>query len=283
MRAMSETSKSDAVASESSSRRDFFSITGSSVLATASLLVQSQPSIAASIDYSSAKVLVLGGSGFVGSEVCKKLKALGVDYVATSRDGRGDTKALDFTNSAVNIATEVESLAKGCTAVISCIGAINTVDDEVVNSGTGLASLGAKAAGVKNFVYIGVAPEVRESAKGIAFLEKYLDGKQFSEDTIRSNFSSDCTIIEPTFIYGGDKFGLNPPRVADGYGNLVEGLLSSSPLRAAASISPGIIKVALEPPVKVGTVASAAVSAAFGLTQSTLDTYDKINAASNLL
>lgn len=282
MKAMSETSNSEAVESQSS-RRDFFSLTGSSVLASASLLVKSQPSIAAGVDYSNAKVLVLGGSGFVGSEVCKKLRALGVDYVATSRDGRGDTKALDFTNSAVNIATEVESLAKGCTAVISCIGAINTVDDDVVNSGTGLASLGAKAAGVKNFVYIGVAPEVRDSAKGITFLEKYLNGKQFSENTIKSNFPSEYTIIEPTFIYGGDKFGVNPPRVADGYGKLVEGLLSSSPLRTAASISPGLIKVALEPPVKVGAVAGAAVSGALGLTQSTLDTYDKINTASNLL
>lgn len=282
MKAMSEASNSEAVESQSS-RRDFFSLTGSSVLASASLLVKSQPSIAAGVDYSNAKVLVLGGSGFVGSEVCKKLRALGVDYVATSRDGRGDTKALDFTNSAVNIATEVESLAKGCTAVISCIGAINTVDDDVVNSGTGLASLGAKAAGVKNFVYIGVAPEVRDSAKGITFLEKYLNGKQFSENTIKSNFPSEYTIIEPTFIYGGDKFGVNPPRVADGYGKLVEGLLSSSPLRTAASISPGLIKVALEPPVKVGAVAGAAVSGALGLTQSTLDTYDKINTASNLL
>lgn len=252
---------------QSSSRREFFSVTGSSILAASSLLVKPDPSMATSTDYSSAKVLVLGGSGFVGSEVCKQLKALGIDFVATSRDGRGDTKALDFTNSAVNIATEVEELAKGCTAVISCIGAIGTADDGVVNSGTGLAAIGAKAAGVKNFVYISVAPEVRASAKGIKFLEKYMEGKQFSEDTIKDNFAVGYTIIEPTFIFGGDKFALNPPRVADGYGKLVEGLLSTGPFRFAADISPGIIGVALEPPVKVSAVAGAAVSGSLGLTQ----------------
>ena len=281
VRAMSVSPTDDEM--QTPSRRDFFTLTGSSILATASLVAQAQPSVAVTGDYSGAKVLVLGGSGFVGSEVCKQLKTLGVDYIATSRDGRGGTKALDFTNSGIIVATEVESLAKGCTAVISCIGSIGTSDDEVVNSGTGLAALGAKAAGVNNFVYISVAPEVRESAKGVGFVEKYMAGKKFSEETIKSNFPSGSTIIEPTFIYGGDKFAINPPRVADGYGKLVEGLLSSGPFRAAASISPGIIGVALEPPVKVSAVAGAAVSGALGLTQTTLDTYDKINEAAKLI
>ncbi len=270
---------------QTTSRRDFFALTASSTLAASTIMMNPTTAVAAAADYSNAKVLVLGGSGFVGTEVCKQLKSLGVDYVATSRDGRGGTTALDFTNTSVNIASQVEELAKGfgCTAVISCIGSIGTSDDEVVNSGTGLAAVGAKAAGVKNFVYISVAPEVRGVAKGVSFLEKYMAGKQFSEDTIvGSNFDA-YTLIEPTFIYGGDKFAINPPRVADGYGKLVEGVLSSSPLRFAASVTPGIIQVALEPPVKVSAVAGAAVSGSLGLAQTTLDTYDKINAASKLI
>jgi uncharacterized protein YbjT (DUF2867 family) len=270
--------------SAAATRRDFFTKSSSVIaVATASLLVNPEESVAA--DYSNAKVLVLGGSGFVGTQVCSQLDKLGIQYVATSRNGRDNTKALDFTDSSINVSTQVEAIAKdfGCTAVISCIGAIGTSDDELVNSGTGLAAIGAKAAGVNTFVYISVAPEVRDSAKGISFLQQYMTGKQFSENTIKSNFES-YTLIEPTFIYGGDKFAINPPRVADGYGKLVEGLLSSGPFRAAASISPGIIGVALEPPVKVGAVAGAAVSGALGLSQlATLDTYDKINDASKLI
>ncbi len=266
------------------SRRNFFTLSGSTMLAASSLLLQPSPSNAAGEDYSKAKVLVLGGSGFVGSQVCNQLQSLGIEYIATSRDGRDGTKALDFTNSAINISTEVENLAKGCTAVISCIGAIGTPADDIVNAGTGLAALGAKAAGVQNFVYVSVAPEVRDSAKGISFLEKYMTGKTFSEDTIKSSTFGSYTLIEPTFIYGGDKFALNPPRVADFYGKIVEAVLSSGPFRAAASVSPGIIGVALEPPVKVGAVAGAAVSGALGLVPSNaLDTYDKINEASKLI
>jgi uncharacterized protein YbjT (DUF2867 family) len=264
-----------------SSRRGFMDIAGTSIIAAASLAVK--PELASASDYSGSKVLVLGGTGFVGSEVCKKLKSLGVDVIATSRDGRDGTLALDFGDSSIDVAKRVEEMAKGCTGVVSCIGSIGTPNDKVVNSGTGLSSIGAKAAGVKNFVYISVAPEVRDASKGLSFLKDYMDGKAFSEDSIKNNFADGYTIIAPTFIYGGDKFAINPPRVADGYGRLVEGVLSSGPFRFAAGISPGIIGVALEPPVKVGDVAGAAVAGALGLSASVLDTYDEINEAALLI
>jgi len=263
-----------------SSRRGFLEIAGTSI-ATAAIL--SAPNPACASEYS-GKVLVLGGTGFVGKEVCQKLKALGVDYIATSRDGRDGTIALDFTDVSVDISSKVQEMAKDCTAVISCVGAIGTTEDvKVANKGTGLASYGAKTAGVKKFVYISVAPEVKESVKGISALDNYMEGKAFSEDAIKNNFADGYTIIAPTFIYGGDKFGVNPPRVAASYGRLVEGLLSSGPFRAAASISPGFIGVALEPPIKVSSVAGAAVAGALGLSQPVLDTYDKINEAAGLL
>jgi len=59
--------------------------------------------------------------------------------------------------------------------------------------------------------------------------------------------------------------------------------LSSGPFRAAASIAPGFIGVALEPPINVSSVAGAAVAGALGLSQSILDTYDEINEAAGLL
>merc|ERR1712118_65186 len=141
-----------------SSRRGFMGTAGSALIAAAACV--GKPDLAIGADYS-GKVLVLGGTGFVGSEVCKQLKALGVDVVATSRDGRDGTLALDFSDSSVDATKTVEGMAKGCTAVISCVGSIGTSNDKLVNSGTVLSSIGAKAAGVKRFVYISVAPEVR--------------------------------------------------------------------------------------------------------------------------
>lgn len=233
------------------------------------------------------KVLVLGATGFVGSQVCAKLKSLGIEVVGTSRNGRDGTYKLDFADSSTLVTKAVEELSSGCQAVISCVGSIGTPNDGVVNGGSGLAALGAKSAGVQRFVYISVAPEVRESTQNLSFLKDYMAGKTSSENFIKQNFGGDGNtsymLIEPTFIYGGDKFQVNPPRVADGYGKLVETVLSSGLFRAAASVSPGIIGIALEPPVSVNDVAGAAVAGALGYSVNVLDTYDKIREASSSL
>jgi nucleoside-diphosphate-sugar epimerase len=233
---------------------------------------------------SNEKVLVLGGTGMVGSEVVRQLKSQGVDVISTSTDGRDGTISLDFTQP--DLASKVESLAKGCTAVISCVGVIGTENDAIVNAGTGVAAQAAKAAGVQRFSYISVAPEVREFGKGFDFLQSYMEGKASSEAAIASAFGNGAyTLIEPTFIYGGDKFALKPPRVASGYGQIIESILSSAPLRAATNIAPdGFIKIALEPPVSATSVANACVASALGKSSvSVLDTYDKIMEASKLL
>jgi uncharacterized protein YbjT (DUF2867 family) len=228
------------------------------------------------------KVLVLGGSGFVGSQVVEILRGIGIDTVATSRYGRDGTVALDFTQP--NVDKKVEQLAAGCTAVISCVGAIATKNDLAVNSGTGVAAQAAKAAGVKRFVYITVAPEVKEFARDIDFLKDYMAGKTFSRDAVLAVFGQDAVLIEPTFIYGGGAFELNPPRVAKNYGKFIESILTASPIRnIERALSPGFIKIAFEPPIPVEDVANAAVAGALGKTQHILDSYDKIKQASSLL
>jgi NADPH:quinone reductase-like Zn-dependent oxidoreductase len=279
---------------ENSSRRTFFRESFSSFVlplvvsgvTTASSLVNN-PLVANADDVQSlsqrpTKVLVLGGSGFVGSRVVKKLKAQGVEVLSTSTNGRDGTIAFDATQKDIAIVNEIESLSKGCTAVISCIGSIGTPNDNSINAATGLAAKGAKAAGVDRFVYISVAPEVKEFAKGIDFLKDYMEGKTFSQDAIESNFPNGKHVfIEPTFIYGGDSFSVNPPRVASFYGEFIETLLSSGIVRGITNVSTGFIKIALEPPVSVDSVSAAACNAATGkISTDVLDTYDKIIKAS---
>lgn len=280
---------------EGSSRRTFFRDSISSIalpllvsgLATTSGLT-GNPIVANADDApipsspKPSKVLVLGGSGFVGSRVVSKLKAQGVEVVSTSTNGRDGTIAFDATKSGIDIANEIESLSKGCTAVISCIGSIGTPDDKAINAATGLAAKGAKAAGVERFVYISVAPEVKEFAQGIDFLKDYMEGKSFSQDSVESNFPGGSHVfIEPTFIYGGDSFSVSPPRVASFYGEFIETLLSSGIVRGITNVSSGFVKIALEPPVSVNAVSAAAYNAATGkLSTDVLDTYDKIKEAS---
>jgi nucleoside-diphosphate-sugar epimerase len=197
----------------------------------------------------------------------------------TSRDGRDGTVACD-----INDADKIKSLAEGCTAVISCVGAIGTEQDKVVNAGTATAATAAKAAGVERFVYITVAPEVKEFAKDIDFLKGYMEGKTESRETVLKLFGDKATLIEPTFIYGGGSFELNPPRVASFYGKFIEAILSSNPIRSIDRVvSPGFIKIALEPPVPVEAVANAAIAGALGRAPPILDTYDSIKAVATLI
>lgn len=254
------------------SRRTF--LTTLTTLSTTTLLPK--PSIA-----ETPKILVLGGTGLVGSEICTQLKKKGLPYIATSRDGRDNTLAFDALTSK-DIVQDVKMLCEGCTAVISTIGSINTSNDYKVNSSGGYAAIAAKESGIKNFVYISVSPEVRNSIKGLNLLQEYMSGKTFSESTITSNFDSYC-IIQPTFIYGGDAFGINPPRVTKSYGGLVENVLSSGLFRALEGVSPGLIGVALKPPVSAERVASAAIAGALGYKSGVLDGYDAINSAASLL
>lgn len=282
----------------SESRRDFVK-SASFVLVPAIL---SAPVNAAG----SEKVLVLGGTGFVGSRVVELLQQKGIQYVATSTNGRDGTVALDITSP--DLKQDIEKLVKDCTVVISCVGVIGSPIDREVNAGTGIVASSAKQAGVQRFVYITVSPEVADFAEGIDFLKGYLEGKASSRKEILDNFGSNAVLIEPTvsnktvspiwyfntskspsnpfrqFIYGGGSFELNPPRVASFYGSFIEGLLSSGPLRTVDRLlSPGIIKIALEPPVPVEGIAAAAVAGALGRTSSILDTYDKIKGAGNSL
>jgi len=92
-----------------------------------------------------------------------------------------------------------------------------------------------------------------------------------------------CRKSSRTFIYGGDSFSVNPPRVASFYGEFIESLLSSGPVRGITKVSSGFVKIALEPPVSVDSVSAAACNAATGkIDIDVLDTYDKIKKASQV-
>ncbi|KAJ1445625.1 hypothetical protein M885DRAFT_453401, partial [Pelagophyceae sp. CCMP2097] len=234
-----------------------------------------------------AKVLVLGGDGFVGSRVCAALAAQGCAVVAASRTLDAALPAgvafapLDLT--APGAADEVARLSAGCVAVVSCVGAIGTPLDLQVNGATGLVAVAAKKAGVSKFVYVSVAPDVHAALGSVGALQPYFEGKASSEAAISAAFGADATFLRPTFIYGGDAFNVNPPRVASAYGAFVEAALSTPLLRFAAGVSPGLISVALEPPVSVDAVAAAAAAAALGKGAGGFDDHDAIVALAAML
>jgi uncharacterized protein YbjT (DUF2867 family) len=239
------------------------------------------------------KVVVIGGSGFVGTRVCEQLVGRGVSVVSISRGGR-PASAAPWADKVEWVAADAGMDSKalndamaGASAAISAAGVIfgNGLEaDRANNARPNVAATdAASAAGVSRYVYVSVSGSV-EPVVAPLLGGGYFLGKQDAETEILGKFgASNSLIIKPTFIYGGNAFGLSPPRVNGAYGGLVDVALSSGPIRALAGISPGPLKLVLEPPVSVDAVAAAAVAGALGLASGSVDGHDAIAAAAKLL
>merc|ERR1712050_580287 len=244
------------------------------------------------------KVTVVGGTGFVGSRVCQRLVEAGCEVTSVSKSGsvpkwcasEAWTQNVKWVaNNLVRGPRETLENAIGAPdAIISCVGAIG-FDVQGLRLGNGKANEEvarcAKKPEVGRFIYVSVSSEVADAAGDL--LPGYFQGKAIAEQAIIDAVGpSGAIFIKPTFIYGGDGFGLFPPRVSTGYGAKVEDLLSKAPIQKIADILPGfagLIKVALRPPVSVDAVAASCVRAALGLVdESVLDGTVSINAAADL-
>lgn len=248
------------------------------------------------------KVTVVGGTGFVGSRVCQQLVSKGASVTSVSKTGTvpkwcaGEPWTSDVNWVSVDLLTGDEmalDMAVGKPdAIVSCVGVVGT-DREKLEEGNGAANVAAFASAkrggrIKRSAFVSVASEVSacEEKWLPEFFGGYFEGKRMSEEAARDAVDGDvtqaCIIVRPTFIYGGDTFGLLPPRVNFEYGSGVEELLSLGVFKVLADILPGLIKVALRPPSSVDAVAAACASAALGEIQGgVLDGASEINSATN--
>ena len=225
------------------------------------------------------KITVVGGTGFVGSRVCRSLIEKGAVVKSVSKTGNIPAwcKDDDWTNNVEWIAADLlegteDSLDAAIGApdcLVSCLGVIGN-DPEVLRQGNGKANCAAFASAkrggkVKRAVFVSVSSEVVACQENWLpdFFEGYFSGKKMAEecalDAVGGDSSQLC-LVKPTFIYGGDSFGFLPPRVTTEYGSFIEELLFK--FKLLADLTPGLIKVALRPPSSVNAVADACVSAA---------------------
>ena len=229
----------------------------------------------------STEVTVFGGGGFVGSRVCKLLVEKGASVTSISKSGivpkwcRDEpwTKKVEW-KSADLLSGDDSGLDRAVgnpDAVVSCVGVVGTDRDKLLK-GNGDANVSAfnsskRGGKLKRAVYISVGSEV-DACKDKwlpEFMKGYFEGKIIAEraaiDAVGGDSKKVC-LVKPTFIYGGTEFGLFPPRVNFEYGSAVEELLMLPPFKVLADVSPGLIKVALRPPVCVDSVATACAKAA---------------------
>ena len=158
-------------------------------------------------------ILLIGGSGFLGTEIRKQLKHRDIPYVATAttqkvdaRDGEEfvslDLTASDSEEQFYNLIVATTKQQHGSNnnrkkkvAVISAMGSIGTNQDEKVNAALSRAIRGAYRINkdnyeeeeedenekiVERFVMIGNTERVRRLASNLPFLKGYASGKEVS-------------------------------------------------------------------------------------------------------
>ncbi|EFN59967.1 hypothetical protein CHLNCDRAFT_133074 [Chlorella variabilis] len=209
------------------------------------------------------RIVVFGGSGFVGSRVCQQGLAMGAAVVSINRSGRPRNLRGDW-GDALDPQQAWKDVLKGAAGAVSTMGGFGSNEHmyKVCGEANMRAMDAAAAAGVPRFSFVSVADyKLPAGWRAQDFLLRgYFQGKRDAEAHMAALFPAGGVALRPSFIYGS--------RVLGGGSSLPLGLVGA-PLRAALSLLPTrslanipIMGAAFMPPVSVDAVAKALVSAA---------------------
>ncbi|MFQ6103168.1 MAG: complex I NDUFA9 subunit family protein [Candidatus Glassbacteria bacterium] len=154
-------------------------------------------------------ILVTGGTGFIGSEVVRKLVASGREVRVMSRNPEKalrlfEDMKVELVGGSVTDAESLELAMKGTETVINCVQFENYPMEkkskgltfmDVDGKGTVNQVTTAVRAGVREFIYVSGA------GAGKSREEKWFKAKNRAEESVRDS-SLDYLIIRPTWVYG---------------------------------------------------------------------------------
>lgn len=207
---------------------------------------------------SNGRIVVMGGDGFVGSEICRLAVETRYEVVSLSRSNRhphlgGWAQSVDWVKINVFDAEEWRSYFKGADAVIDCIGiAVENPlqpDSTYARVNEDSAKLIARVAdemGVPRFVYISASPQA-----AFVLPRAYITSKQHAEDFVQRT-NAHWAVLRPSFIYGwGRLWSMLPGRGLRTMAQLPvlkNYLAEVSPLRVEV-VAAAALRAAVEPNV----------------------------------
>jgi NADH dehydrogenase len=153
------------------------------------------------------RVTIVGGSGFIGRYVVKRLAARGVVVAVVGRHAAaagflrpmGDVGQIALVNAGLDDEARLAAAIEGADAVISLAGILyekgRQTFDGVMHQGAGRLARLAKAAGARRFVHVSAigADSVSPSAYGRA--------KAAGEAAVRAAFP-EAVILRPSIVFG---------------------------------------------------------------------------------
>jgi NADH dehydrogenase len=153
------------------------------------------------------RVAVLGGSGFIGRYVTKRLAARGQRVTVASRNVEaakflrpmGDVGQIALVNVAIDDEAMLPALLDGTDAVVNCVGILresgNQRFDRIHHTAPARLARLAREAGVGRLVHISaIGADMRSTSR-------YASSKGAGEQAVRDAFPT-ATILRPSIVFG---------------------------------------------------------------------------------
>ncbi|KAF9689618.1 hypothetical protein SADUNF_Sadunf01G0111100 [Salix dunnii] len=231
-------------------------------------------------DVKTERVVVLGGSGFVGSAICKAAVSKGIEVISLSRSGRPT-----YPDSWIDQVTWIpgmfynlpsllwvcflrlrdvfytnwDEILFGATAVVSTIGGFGSEEQmQRINGEANIVAVNAaKEFGIPKFILISVHDY---NLPSFVLSSGYFSGKRKAESEVLSKYPNSGVVLRPGFIYGKRRVdGFEIP--LDLIGQPAERILSAIENFTKPLSSLPASDLLFAPPVNVDDLALAVVNA----------------------
>ena len=213
------------------------------------------------------RLVVVGGSGYIGTRIMRKALSQGLRVASVSRTGAPPSDVAqslpgaEWLTADAQDASSLSRALEGADAVISTVGTFGSYSTMLEINGHANANIArtAASAGAKRFSYISAADF--GPLERLPPLRGYFEGKRLAEKAVAANFGANGAILRPGMVHGSRRVNERISLPLHWLGIPMQLIFESSPVRSLAKLLPGGVGKLLTPPSAVDDVAAAAIQA----------------------